>query len=71
MTPATAACVYLCCFCGEMVPDPVDGRIWYLTLQREPRRPVQDLFSHVDCLRARVHDSIPLLSELETVGDHE
>jgi len=62
MTVGAEALVYVCCFCGGMIAPESHAR-WTLSLQRDPDDGSQDLFVHRGCLRARVHPSVPLLSD--------
>lgn len=56
---------YQCCFCGEkVVSNEIDVCSLGLTTNWDKTEDVQgeqQFFCHAECLRKRIHDSVPLI----------
>ena len=49
---------YQCCFCGDTVAHQ-DGDPLMFSLALDDEGAVQDFFCHTECLRTRLHPSVP------------
>lgn len=58
-----------CCFCGLAIASrPGEPLVLRLEVEEQGE---QHLYSHIACLKTRVHDSVPLLLPGDEEGDEE